>query len=225
MAIADSAVPDPFDRWMSGRTRAIKTLMRGVELEPADVVLDVAGGDASLTRLVTSSAGGRGVSHDRSRRECQAARFQGTAAVRGDVRQLPFRDGCARLTLAFEIIEHMEEWELPGFVDELWRVTCPGGLVALSTPNRYSLQSMRGVARYFRDGTVWNGEDQTHVQLLSARALRRAIGRRFQVKRTLGYYLAPELRGRPSRLTHIVSGSGVVVPFCHKLLILAERTS
>ena len=208
---------------MSGRRRSIKTLLDGIRLDPSAVVLDVAGGDASLTRLVTSTTDGRAVSHDLSGHECAAARSEGTASVRGDVRQLPFRDECSQLTLAFEIIEHLQPWEIPGFVDEVWRVTRPGGFVALSTPNRYSLQSLRGIARYFRDGTVWNGEDQTHVQLLSARSLRRAIERRFSVERALGYYLAPELRGRPSRFTHVVSDSAVVVPLCHKLLILAQR--
>ncbi len=223
MAVADREARNSFDRWMSGRRRSIASLLNGIQLAADDVVLDVAGGDASLTRLVTSITNGRPVSHDLSRHECVAARSEGTASVRGDVRKLPFRDECSRLTLAFEIIEHLQPWEIPGFVDELWRITRPGGFVALSTPNRYSLQSMRGIARYFRDGTVWNGEDQTHIQLLSARSLRRAIGRRFSVERTLGYYLAPELRGRPSRLTHVVSDSAVVVPLCHKLLILAQR--
>lgn len=223
MAVAEAAAPAAFSRWMSGRQRAIEALVAGVRLTADDLVLDVAGGDASLTRLVTSLTGGRAVSHDLSRRECDAARMEGTPAVRGDVRALPFRDGCASLTVAFEIIEHLQPWEVEGFIDELRRVTKPGGLVALSTPNRYSLQSLRGIARYFRDGTVWNGEDSTHVQLLSSRSLRKAVGRRFAFERQVGYYLAPELRGRANRFTHVVSESGAVIPLCHKLLVLGRR--
>lgn len=223
MAVAAGEVAEPFARWMAGRRRAISGLVDGVHLESSDLVLDVAGGDANLTRLVAMETGGSVVSHDLSWSECQAARAAATESVRGDVRHLPFRNECARLTVAFEIIEHLQPWEVPGFVDELWRVTAPGGLVALSTPNRYSLQSLRGIARYFRDGTVWNGEDQTHVQLLSARALRHSLTRRFRVRRMVGYYLAPEFRGRANRFTHVVSESPVVVPLCHKLLMLAQK--
>ena len=223
MAVAVGEVAEPFARWMAGRRRAISELLDGVHLESSDLVLDVAGGDASLTRFVAMETGGSVVSHDLSWSECQAARAAATPSVRGDVRHLPFHNECARLTVAFEIIEHLQPWEVPGFVAELWRVTAPGGLVALSTPNRYSLQSLRGIARYFRDGTVWNGEDQTHVQLQSARALRHTLRRRFNVTRTVGYYLAPELHGRVSRFTHVISESPLVVPLCHKLLALAQK--
>lgn len=220
--IAASAA-NSYDRWMAGRRASIEQLVAGIRLAPADIVLDVAAGDASLTRLVVARTGGTAIAHDLSLRECRAAHDNATPAVRGDVRQLPFRDACSSLTIAFEIIEHLQRWKVEPFVDELWRVTKPGGFVALSTPNRYSLRSLRGVAQYFRDGTVWNGEDQTHVQLLSARSLRRAIETRFEVTRRLGYYLAPELRRRPSPLTHVISRSSVAIPFCHKLLILGRK--
>ncbi len=208
---------------MAGREELIQRGLAGVRLRDADVVLDVAAGDGTLSRLVAGSTGGHPVVHDLSASELRLARAAGLSAARGDVRSLPFKDGAATLTLAFEIIEHLESWETEAFVDELWRVTAPGGWLALTTPNRYSLQSFRGLARYLRDGSVWNANDQTHIRLFSARALERTVARKFSVERRLGYYLAPELRGRPSRWTYMVTSRRPVVAACHKLFLLARK--
>jgi ubiquinone/menaquinone biosynthesis C-methylase UbiE len=54
--------------------------------------------------------------------------------VRGDLRALPFEDDSFDLVVCLEAIEHVDDRE--GVLDELQRVTSPGGLLVLSSPNR-----------------------------------------------------------------------------------------
>jgi len=52
----------------------------------------------------------------------------------GDVRSLPFEDDAFDLVVCFEVIEHVEEQAR--VLDEFRRVLAPGGLLAISSPNR-----------------------------------------------------------------------------------------
>lgn len=54
--------------------------------------------------------------------------------ARGSCAQLPFRDGCFDLVVAFEVIEHLAEW--PAMLAEVRRVLAPGGQFLVSTPNK-----------------------------------------------------------------------------------------
>ena len=47
---------------------------------------------------------------------------------------LPFRSGSFDVVVAFEVIEHLENW--PGFLTEVERVLEPSGQLIVSTPNR-----------------------------------------------------------------------------------------
>ena len=217
------AAGDSHERWMAGRAELIRRACARLRLPADGRVLDVAAGDGTLSNMVRDLAGGQLICHDHDGRECARAALAARPAVRGDVRNLPFKTGAADLTIAFEIVEHMEPWEAHLFVAELARVTRPGGTLLLSTPNRYSLQSFRGLARYLRDGTVWNANDQTHTQIYSLRSLVRLVETEFAVERTLGYYLLPEARGHESRWTHRISESGPLVGLSHKLMIVARR--
>ena len=52
----------------------------------------------------------------------------------GDVHALPFEDGRFDLVVCFEVIEHVERQD--DVITELARVLAPGGILALSSPNR-----------------------------------------------------------------------------------------
>jgi 2-polyprenyl-3-methyl-5-hydroxy-6-metoxy-1,4-benzoquinol methylase len=56
--------------------------------------------------------------------------------------QLPFADGAFGLVVAFEVIEHLENWR--DFLQEVRRVLAPAGQLIVSTPNRLYYTESRG---------------------------------------------------------------------------------
>jgi SAM-dependent methyltransferase len=56
--------------------------------------------------------------------------------------QLPYADGVFDLVVAFEVIEHLENWR--DFLQEVRRVLAPAGQVIVSTPNRLYYTESRG---------------------------------------------------------------------------------
>ena len=58
------------------------------------------------------------------------------------VTELPYADGRFDLVVAFEVIEHLEDWR--GFLNEARRVMAPSGQLIVSTPNRLYYTESRG---------------------------------------------------------------------------------
>jgi SAM-dependent methyltransferase len=56
--------------------------------------------------------------------------------------QLPYADGAFDLVVAFEVIEHLENWR--DFLQEVRRVLAPAGQAIVSTPNRLYYTESRG---------------------------------------------------------------------------------
>jgi ubiquinone biosynthesis O-methyltransferase len=56
--------------------------------------------------------------------------------------QLPYADGAFDLVVAFEVIEHLENWR--EFLQEVRRVLAPAGQLIVSTPNRLYYTESRG---------------------------------------------------------------------------------
>ena len=56
--------------------------------------------------------------------------------------QLPYPDAAFDLVVAFEMIEHLEDWR--GFLSEARRVLAPSGQLIVSTPNRLYYTESRG---------------------------------------------------------------------------------
>ncbi len=54
--------------------------------------------------------------------------------VEAELRELPLADDEITLCVSFQVIEHLHD--IPGYLAELQRVTEPGGLVMIATPNR-----------------------------------------------------------------------------------------
>ena len=59
---------------------------------------------------------------------------EGVRFAQGDVTSLPFRSESFDVVVAFEVIEHLENWQ--GFLAEMERVLAPAGQLIVSTPNR-----------------------------------------------------------------------------------------
>ncbi|MGH7621723.1 MAG: methyltransferase domain-containing protein [Gemmatimonadaceae bacterium] len=212
--------PDWYQRWVAGRQRLIERALDEVPYARDGVLLDVAAGDAGYSRLVAEHTGTRLVAQDFSETECAAVRRSGAATVRGDVRRLGFADACADVTVAFEIVEHLSKRDATAMFEELHRVTKPGGTLLLSTPNRYAIESFKGLAHYLRDGTVWNARDETHIRLYSRRELLKALRPYFDVRRTYGYYLL-EAGERALPFSHTVTTNPLLSNLCFILCVVA----
>lgn len=94
------------------------------------VLLDLACGAG----LLSPHLAGKRYTHvgvDLSPTALPQAAARGVRAVRGDVLALPFRDGCADVVSAGEILEHVPD--LPAAIAEACRVLRPGGLLVLDT--------------------------------------------------------------------------------------------
>jgi ubiquinone/menaquinone biosynthesis C-methylase UbiE len=216
-----AAVFDRWAAWIAGRRRLVSTV--AAELPRADdaVVIDIAAGDGAFSELVASQTGGRLITHDISRHECTACAANGHEAVRGDARHLPFADHTADVTIAFEIIEHFERWEAEAVVGELARITKPGGTVLISTPNRYSLESLKGMLRFLWDGTVWNARDETHLHIFNRSELLRMLRPQMRVRKCYGYYPVPEIRHHGLPGTYAITTNPAIANICFLLLVSA----
>lgn len=215
------AVFDRWAAWIAGRRRLVERAAATLPNNPHALVLDIAAGDGSFSALVAAHTGGRLVTHDLSLEACAACDSSGYDAVRGDARHLPFADHSADVTIAFEIIEHFDPRDAEVVVGELARVTKYGGTVLISTPNRNSLESIKGVLRFLWDGTVWNARDDTHVHIFSRRELLRLLRPRFRVRKCYGYYPIPEIRHHSLPGTYAITTNPAIANVCFLLLVAA----
>ena len=108
----------------------------------------------------------------------------------GDCRGLPFANASFDVVVAFEVIEHLENWR--GFLAEVRRVLTPGGRLLVSTPNKVYYQQTRTtpnlyhvhefgydefreeLAKFFKNTTMFleNHSDAITFTPLEARGLR-----------------------------------------------------
>jgi ubiquinone biosynthesis O-methyltransferase len=98
-------------------------------------------GSAELARMAWRVTGidiaPEAVAFARSHYESPNLSFQQASCT-----ELPFEDGAFDLVVAFEVIEHLEEWK--GFLREVRRVLAPAGQLIVSTPNRLYYTESRG---------------------------------------------------------------------------------
>jgi 2-polyprenyl-3-methyl-5-hydroxy-6-metoxy-1,4-benzoquinol methylase len=158
---ADSP-PTELEHWYA-------VLLRGLERKtgpltrPGDLVLD-AGCGFGTTAALLQQRGCRVVASDLSFYAVQRAMVETPLPyVQSDIARLPFRDARFDVTAAFEVVEHIPS--PMAAIDELVRVTKPGGLVLLSTPNPLS-----GLLPGY---DPWS--DQTHLSVLSPRRWSQAL--------------------------------------------------
>lgn len=62
------------------------------------------------------------------------AQYPQARFIQGDCSRLPFRDSALDTVVAFEVIEHLEDWQ--ALIREAARVLRPAGMFLVSTPNR-----------------------------------------------------------------------------------------
>ena len=103
-------------------------------------VLDAGCGEGYGLELLRTAGADRVVGADLDPLTVAHARAVYTAAdpaievVEAELRELPLADDAVALCVSFQVIEHLHD--IPGYLAELQRVTEPGGLVMIATPNR-----------------------------------------------------------------------------------------
>jgi ubiquinone/menaquinone biosynthesis C-methylase UbiE len=127
-------------------------------------VLDAACGAGYGSAMLLAAGAAEVVGVDLDEEVVAALRTGGAAGASfevADLRTLPFDDASFDLITCFEAIEHVAE---PGLVlDQLRRVLAPGGMVAISTPNR----------------DVYTPGNPFHLRELTPNELERELAQRF----------------------------------------------
>ena len=119
-------------RWLSGRASGVVLEAGCGEGYGADALR--AAGHA--TQVVAVDYDASSVAHVR-------ATYPEVAVVRGNLVALPLRSARLDAVVSLQTVEHL--WDQPLFVCECARVLRPGGLLAISTPNRLTFSP--GVGR------------------------------------------------------------------------------
>jgi SAM-dependent methyltransferase len=100
---------------------------------------------------------------------------RGLAAVQGDIRRLPLRDGSCDLILSSDVLEHLAPYDVGVALAEMARILEEGG-VALVNTSCYGLYLRRWLRRAPGGGRL-DADDlkDGHLSRLTARELERAI--------------------------------------------------
>jgi SAM-dependent methyltransferase len=124
------------------RYELILTALRGANVRESDHVLDVGCGDAALSGLVATRTGAKidgidtsALSIELAQREFSRRKLVGRFTVI-DGYTYPYTDGTFRAVICSDVIEHVQE--PAGMLQEMWRVLAPGGVLAVTTPIRYT---------------------------------------------------------------------------------------
>ena len=148
--------PERYERWF---TTPIGKLVRRVEGDLIEEMLAPGRGESILdagcgTGIFTTDmleAGARVVGLDISAPMLQVARKKTDLpfpAVQGDMLYLPFVDGCFDKAVSITALEFIENGRKA--IDELFRVTRPGGVVVVATLNSLSPWAERRAAKTAR---------------------------------------------------------------------------
>jgi len=108
-----------------------------MQLVPGRRVLDAGCGLGYGSALLAGAGAASVTGMDVAAAVVEAARSRvpaGVTLVEGDVHELPFEDGSFDLVVCFEVIEHVHD--APRAIGDLARVLAPGGVLAVSSPNR-----------------------------------------------------------------------------------------
>jgi ubiquinone/menaquinone biosynthesis C-methylase UbiE len=124
------------DRIFYDADRAVKDVtLEMLEPDKKAVVLDCGPGNCVFTEEIQRRLGVRGfIVVDYNPNRLTLARSRGWLTEYGDINsKIPFADEVFDVIHAGQIIEHLNDTDR--FVEELYRVTTPGGYCLISTPN------------------------------------------------------------------------------------------
>ncbi|MGH7146283.1 MAG: class I SAM-dependent methyltransferase [Nitrospiraceae bacterium] len=154
--------------------------------------VDIGSGPGVITRIL-AERGWVVTSIDTEPQNLVRAKAWADQTIHGDANSVlpPYPPESFDLAVALEIIEHMPIEEGEQMLANIRRVLKPGGRLLLSTPNRYSLQGLKGYywEEKIRRIGIWNAWDPTHIYIYSTPEIVRILRRqRFSIEHTVGYW-------------------------------------
>ncbi len=108
----------------------------------------------------------------------------------GDAQYLSLRQSF-KLVLALEVIEHLTNPEK--FLSEIHRILVKGGYLIISTPNKISLEGLKGRLWETMSGRKWSAWDAKHRQLFSSSKFLSILESYFSINKVCGYYYLPTI--------------------------------
>lgn len=145
------------------------------ELARDKAVLDIACGEGYGARMLADTAKSvAGVDISKESVELATARYPHPrlSFMQGDAVSIPLADASVDLVISFETIEHLADHD--GMLREIKRVLRPGGLLLISSPDKYQYSDLPGFV------------NQYHVKELYRDEFIELLRERFKHTRTLG---------------------------------------
>ncbi|HEX3003300.1 MAG TPA: class I SAM-dependent methyltransferase [Angustibacter sp.] len=159
------------------------------------VVLDAGCGEGYGCAAVGQVASAvLGVDYDAPALRRARARHAGGAYARANLVALPLADACVDVVLSLQVVEHI--WSPDELLAETARVLPPGGLLALSTPNRETFSP--GLGRRQRPANPF------HVREFDATELADLVAQHLDVVDVGGVHAGPRLRELDRRFGSLV---------------------
>lgn len=159
------------------------------------VVLDAGCGEGYGCATVGQEATAvLGVDYDVNALRRAGRRHARGAFTRANLVALPLADACADVVLSLQVVEHI--WSPEELLAETARVLRPGGLLALTTPNRETFSPGLG-----RRETPTN---PFHVREFDAAELAELVGRHLDVSQVGGVHAGARLRDLDHRFGSLV---------------------
>ncbi len=203
--------PERYEAWFD---TPIGRLVRKVEGEAVFDLLGVVSGDHILdagcgtgvftTDLVASGAKVVGLDISQPMLKAAVRKMQGPSftAIKGDMRKLPFKDEVFTKTVSITALEFVEDAQ--SAIQELFRVTRPGGRVLVATLNslsswaeRRNAKTLRGERHILEHAYYRSPEDLVAFSLLPA-VVRTAV--HFRKDDNIPAAESAERRGRQQQL-------------------------
>jgi 2-polyprenyl-3-methyl-5-hydroxy-6-metoxy-1,4-benzoquinol methylase len=180
--------------FVAGRARQIEAILPGGRNRNA---LELGCGPGYFTRMLRDRHW-KPTSVDVEPRHLEHATEAAETTLLGDAIAVieSLREGAFGLVLALEIIEHMPREAGEQLLAHAFRVLEPGGLLVLSTPNRWSLEGLNGyyIEELLRRRERWQAWDPTHQYIYSSREMLALVRRSgFSIDAVRGYWYATEL--------------------------------
>jgi ubiquinone/menaquinone biosynthesis C-methylase UbiE len=171
------------------------------------VVVDCACGSGESSQIFAKAGASRVIGIDVDAAAVESARSKyiepGLEFCLGNGREIPMGDSLVDVFVCLETIEHVKEDK--SFLDEVWRVLRPDGLLICSTPNR----DVTNPDTVLED-SPWN---HFHVREYNEVDFKRLIGDRFKIVGCFGQNPVHPIISRSSRMIAKIFGTRIAVKY------------